>query len=88
MMTSQVIKIGNTYSNGGETFCFDSAGAGVVVDKIRITPDIIKDQFRSAGLSVKHIWSLFNPEDQQDVKLAFNMLRDVWSLPRLSTNSR
>jgi hypothetical protein len=40
---------------------------GVVINNIRITPDIIKDQFRSSGLSVKHFRSLFNPEDQQDV---------------------
>jgi hypothetical protein len=60
----------------------------VVVNKVRITPDIIKDQFRSAGLSVEHIRSLFNPEDQQDVKMAFDMLKDIWSLSRTSTNSR
>ena len=61
---------------------------GVVINGIRITPDIIKDQFRCAGLSAEHIRSLFNPDDQQDVKLAFDMLKDIWSLPRSSTNSR
>ena len=61
---------------------------GVVVNGVRITPDIIKDQFRSAGLSVEHIRSLFNPDDQQDVKIAFDMLKDIWSLPRSSTNLR
>jgi len=60
---------------------------GVVVNGFRITPDIIRDQFRSAGLSVDHIRSLFNPEDQQDVKMAFDMLKDIWGLPRSSTNS-
>ena len=60
---------------------------GVVINGIWITPDIIKDQFRSAGLSAEHIRSLFNPDDQQDVKLAFDMLKDIWSLPRSSTNS-
>jgi hypothetical protein len=60
---------------------------GVVVDNVWITPDIIWDQFRSAGLSVEHIQSLFNPDDQQDIKMAFDMLKDIWSLPRLSTNS-
>jgi hypothetical protein len=57
---------------------------GVVVNGVRITPNIIKDQFRLAGLSAEHIRSLFNPDDQQNVKMAF----DVWSLPRSSTNSR
>jgi hypothetical protein len=60
---------------------------GVVVNGVRITPDIVKDQFRSAGLSVEHIRSLFNPDDQQDVKMAFDMLKDIWSLPHSSTNS-
>jgi hypothetical protein len=61
---------------------------GVVVNGLRITPDIIRDQFKSAGLSADHIRSLFNPEDQQDVKLAFDMLKDIWNLSRSSTNSR
>ena len=60
---------------------------GVVVNGFRITPDIIRDHFRSAGLSVDHIRSLFNPEDQQDVKMAFDMLKDIWGLPHSSTNS-
>jgi hypothetical protein len=61
---------------------------GVVVNKVRIIPDIIREQFRLAGLSAEHIRSLFNPEDQQDIKMAFNMLKDIWSLSRTSTNSR
>ena len=61
---------------------------GVVVNGFRITPDIIKDQLKSAGLSTEHIRSLFNPDDQQDVKIAFDMLKDIWSLPHSSTNSR
>ncbi|KAG5634895.1 hypothetical protein H0H81_000401 [Sphagnurus paluster] len=61
---------------------------GVVVNGFRITPDIIRDQFKSEGLSAEHIRSLFNPEDQQDVKMAFDMLKDIWNLPRSSANSR
>lgn len=49
-------------------------------------PDIIKDHFKSFGLSADHVRSLFNPKDQQDVKLAFDLLKDVWSLPCESTN--
>ena len=59
---------------------------GVVVNGIQITPDIIQDQFKSAGLSTEHIFSLFNPYDQQDIKMAFNMLKDIWSLSQSSTN--
>jgi hypothetical protein len=39
--------------------------------------------FKSEGLSADHIRSLFNPDDAQDVKLAFDMLKDVWNMPRL-----
>ncbi|KJA25396.1 hypothetical protein HYPSUDRAFT_53262 [Hypholoma sublateritium FD-334 SS-4] len=34
-----------------------------------------------------HIGAIFNPEDQQDVKMAFNMLKDIWTLPRTSDGS-
>ena len=61
---------------------------GVVVNRVRITPNIIREQFRSARLSAEHIRSLFNPEDQQDVKMAFDILKDIWSLSRTSTNSQ
>jgi len=60
---------------------------GVVVNGLRITPDIIRTHFKSSGLSADHIRSLFNPEDQQDVKMAFDMLKDIWSLSRSSSNS-
>jgi hypothetical protein len=39
-------------------------------------------------LSVDHINSIFNPKDSQDVKLAFDMLKDVWTLPRHAGSSR
>jgi hypothetical protein len=43
--------------------------------------DDIRDHFKSNGLLADHIRSLFNLEDQQDVKMAFDMLKDIWSLP-------
>jgi hypothetical protein len=63
---------------------------GVVIKAFRITPDIIRDHFKSNRLSADHIRALFNPDDQQDMKLAFDMLKDIWSLPRTTTelNSR
>ena len=54
---------------------------------IRITPDVIKNHFKSAGLSADHIRSLFNPEDKQDVKAAFDMLKDIWNLPCTPTGN-
>lgn len=59
---------------------------GVTVNCFRITPGILKDHFKSNGLSADHVQSLFNPDDQQDVKLAFDMLKDIWTLPRVSNN--
>lgn len=59
---------------------------GVVINGFRITPAILKDHFKSSGLSADHVRALFNPDDQQDVKLAFDMLKDIWNLPRISSN--
>lgn len=59
---------------------------GVVVIGFRIKPDIIRDHFRSEKLTADHINSLMNPKDQQDVKLAFDMLKAIWSLPRDLSN--
>jgi len=59
---------------------------GVVVIGFRIKPHIIRDHLRSAEVSAEHINSLMNPKDQQDVKLAFDMLKDIWTLPRESSH--
>ncbi|KAG6874971.1 hypothetical protein C0992_005739 [Termitomyces sp. T32_za158] len=53
---------------------------GIVIQGIRITPAITQVHLRSAGLSAEHINSVFNPQDQQDVKLAFDLLKDIWTL--------
>jgi hypothetical protein len=60
--------------------------SGVVVNGFRITPDILRTHFQSYGLSAEHIRAAFNPKDQQDVKLAFDMLKDIWTLPQFSTS--
>ena len=36
----------------------------IVILGFRITPDVLKNHFRSAGLSADHIRSIFNPEDR------------------------
>lgn len=54
---------------------------GIVVQGVRITPAIIRSHFQATGLSTHHIHALFNPDDKQDVKLAFDLLKDIWSLP-------
>ena len=60
---------------------------GVTVNHRRITPDTITNQFKAEGLSADHIRSLFNPDDKQDVKMALDMLKDIWSLPRASKSA-
>ncbi|PPR03132.1 hypothetical protein CVT24_008485 [Panaeolus cyanescens] len=62
-------------------------GRGIVVNGIRITPAMMKTHMHSSGLSNEHINAVFNPEDQQDVKLAFDLLHDIWSLPPLMTHT-
>lgn len=57
---------------------------GVVINGFQIKPGILKDHFKSNGLSVDHVWALFNPEDQQDVKMAWDMLKNIWELPCIS----
>jgi hypothetical protein len=52
---------------------------GVVVNGFRVTPGILRSHFQANSLSVDHIHSIFNPKDSQDVKLAFDMLKDVWT---------
>ena len=62
---------------------------GVTLNQRRIMPDTMTNQFKSEGLSADHIRSQFNPDDKQDMKIAPDMLKDIWSLPRVSesTNS-
>lgn len=61
---------------------------GVVIEETKITPSIIKEHLRDAGKSKEHINAVTNPEDLQDVKLAFDLLYDIWSLPPLPENSK
>jgi hypothetical protein len=60
---------------------------GVVVNGFQIKPNIIHNHFRAKNLTADHINSLMNSKDQQDVKLAFDMLKAIWSLPRESNNN-
>ncbi|KAG6825754.1 hypothetical protein H0H92_002534 [Tricholoma furcatifolium] len=59
---------------------------GIAVLGFRITPSIIEIHLREAGCTAEHIRAVFNPDDAQDVKLAFDFLRDIWSLPPASGN--
>ncbi|RXW13825.1 hypothetical protein EST38_g12030 [Candolleomyces aberdarensis] len=56
---------------------------GVLIQNFNITPAIIKTHLRDTGISAEHIHAILNPNDLQDIKLAFDLLRDIWSLPLL-----
>ncbi|KJA12558.1 hypothetical protein HYPSUDRAFT_1096618, partial [Hypholoma sublateritium FD-334 SS-4] len=60
---------------------------GVVIRDFRITPAIIANHLKSAGHTAVHVNALFNPEDSQDVTLAFNLLKDIWTLPMITDHS-
>lgn len=61
---------------------------GINIMGFTITPAITRSHLREAGHSAEHIHSIFNPADKQDVKLAFDMLRDIWSLPSAAPDAR
>ncbi|KAJ7834825.1 hypothetical protein B0H13DRAFT_2240173 [Mycena leptocephala] len=52
-----------------------------------INPTIVRSHLQSVGLSTEHINSVLCPEDKQDVKLSFDLLKDLWSLPPAPENS-
>lgn len=54
---------------------------GHEVHGVHIEPAMIHSHFASYRLNLTWINYLLNPNDQQDVKLAYDMLQEVWSLP-------
>ena len=46
-----------------------------------VTPSILRSQLESNGISPHQMRSLLNPNDKQDVVLAYSLLREIWSLP-------
>ncbi|KAJ7744401.1 hypothetical protein B0H16DRAFT_1322187 [Mycena metata] len=61
---------------------------GMKVFGTHITPAIIRVHLQSAGLSGQHIHAVLNPDDKQDVKLAFDLLKNLWSLPPAPPDAR
>lgn len=59
---------------------------GIFVRGCHLTPAVIQAHLRDSGHSTRHIQSMFKPEDKQDVLLAYNLLRDLWSLPPASSS--
>ncbi|KAF7420950.1 hypothetical protein PC9H_011469 [Pleurotus ostreatus] len=54
---------------------------GLTVHGVHIRPSVIRNQLQSNKISGGRINHLLNPADKQDVKLAFDLLREIWSLP-------
>ena len=54
---------------------------GIEIMGFCITPAILRSQLKYHGISSHHLGSLLNPNDKQDVLLAFSLLREIWLLP-------
>ncbi|KAH9004151.1 hypothetical protein EDB86DRAFT_3208354 [Lactarius hatsudake] len=54
---------------------------GVEILGFCITPSILRSQLEYNGVSSHQLRSLLNPNDKQDVVLAYSLLKEIWSLP-------
>jgi hypothetical protein len=54
---------------------------GLYVHGVHIRPAVVRSHFASNNLTSTWIDYLLNPNDQQDVKLAYDMLQEIRSLP-------
>ncbi|KAG8913026.1 hypothetical protein FRC02_005698 [Tulasnella sp. 418] len=61
---------------------------GVVVFGTLITPALLRLHLKANNVAPHRIDSLLNPEDKQDVVLAFSLLKEVWSLPKPTSNNQ
>jgi hypothetical protein len=54
---------------------------GVEVLRFCVTPLILCSHLESNGVLPCHLRSLLNPNDKQDIVLAYSLLKEIWSLP-------
>ncbi|KAH9043907.1 hypothetical protein EDB85DRAFT_2071109 [Lactarius pseudohatsudake] len=54
---------------------------GVLIQGFCVTPAILRTHLESHGVPSHRLRSLLNPNDKQDVILAYSLLKEVWSLP-------
>jgi hypothetical protein len=54
---------------------------GLHIHGLHIKPAVIRSHFNSNNLTSAQIDYLLNPNDWQDVKLSYDLLWEVWSLP-------
>ncbi|KAJ3514807.1 hypothetical protein NMY22_g14626 [Coprinellus aureogranulatus] len=57
---------------------------GIVVCDTRIAPSILDAHLIEAGMDASHTWEIMTRNDKQDVLLAYELLKSIWSLPRLT----
>ncbi|KAH8995049.1 hypothetical protein EDB86DRAFT_2804872 [Lactarius hatsudake] len=57
---------------------------GIFVYGTWITPAVLHTHLLDAGHKSDHVRAALNPNDKQDVALAYSLLRDIWSLPALT----
>jgi hypothetical protein len=60
---------------------------GLLVHGTWITPALLRSHLLEAGHKSQHVRAMLNPNDKQDVLLAFSLLRDVWNLPPLTSGA-
>jgi hypothetical protein len=56
---------------------------GILVFGTWVMPSVLRSHLLEAGHKSEHIQAVLNPDDKQDVMLAYTLLRDVWTLPEL-----
>jgi hypothetical protein len=59
---------------------------GIEVLGFCITPSILRLHLQSHGVSSHRLRSLLNPNDKQDVILAYSLLKEIWGLPPPAAN--
>ncbi|KAH9021614.1 hypothetical protein EDB85DRAFT_2278387 [Lactarius pseudohatsudake] len=60
---------------------------GILVHGTWITPALLRSHLLEAGHKPQHVHAVLNPNDKQDVLLAYTLLRDIWSLPWLTSGA-
>ncbi|KAH9013987.1 hypothetical protein EDB85DRAFT_1876665 [Lactarius pseudohatsudake] len=60
---------------------------GILVHETWITPALLRSHLLEAGHKPQHVHAVLNPNDKQDVLLAYTLLRDIWSLPQLTSGA-
>ncbi|KAH8987653.1 hypothetical protein EDB92DRAFT_1933085 [Lactarius akahatsu] len=60
---------------------------GILVHETWITLALLWSHLLEAGHKPQHVHAVLNPNDKQDVLLAYTLLQDIWSLPQLTSGA-